>query len=286
MAGKTVTRAQLAESVYQEVGLSRSESAGLVDAILDEISQSLLQEGSVKISSFGTFAVRQKGHRVGPQPEDRRGSADPAAPGAGVPRLAGAQGAHQRRARTGRMSMSLLAGACRHAAPGELGRPRRRSPGRVPHHQRGRRRARRGPARAALLGEQVRAGPPAQARRRAALLPARGRRPAAPDPQPALRRGLHHQGRAEAAARAAHPPGPATSRRRPRRPRLPRPPAARAAPRAASPEVKRRLAALRRELVEIKELRGAGAPRARLTAGAEPSSSPAARSGSSQTTRA
>ena len=42
MAGKTVTRAQLAEAVYQEVGLSRSESADLVDAILDEISDSLL----------------------------------------------------------------------------------------------------------------------------------------------------------------------------------------------------------------------------------------------------
>ena len=69
MAGKTVTRAHLAESVYQEVGLSRSESAGLVDAILGEISDSLLSEGSVKISSFGTFAVRQKGRRVGRNPK-------------------------------------------------------------------------------------------------------------------------------------------------------------------------------------------------------------------------
>ena len=69
MAGKTVTRAQLAESVYQEVGLSRSESAGLVDAILGEISDSLLREGSVKISSFGTFAVRRKGRRVGRNPK-------------------------------------------------------------------------------------------------------------------------------------------------------------------------------------------------------------------------
>ena len=69
MAGKTVTRAQLAESVYQEVGLSRSESADLVDAILGEISDSLLQEGSVKISSFGTFTVRHKGRRVGRNPK-------------------------------------------------------------------------------------------------------------------------------------------------------------------------------------------------------------------------
>ena len=69
MAGRTLTRAQLAESVYQEVGLSRSESAGLVDAILGEISQSLLSEGSVKISSFGTFTVRHKGRRVGRNPK-------------------------------------------------------------------------------------------------------------------------------------------------------------------------------------------------------------------------
>lgn len=69
MTGKTVTRAQLAEAVYQEVGLSRSESADLVDSILDEISTSLLRDGAVKISSFGTFAVRGKGHRVGRNPK-------------------------------------------------------------------------------------------------------------------------------------------------------------------------------------------------------------------------
>ena len=69
MAGKTVTRAQLAESVYKEVGLSRSESANLVDSLLDEIAESLLRDGSVKISSFGTFAVRQKGQRVGRNPK-------------------------------------------------------------------------------------------------------------------------------------------------------------------------------------------------------------------------
>lgn len=69
MAGRTVTRAQLAEAVYQEVGLSRSESAELVDAVLNEIVESLLQEGTVKISAFGTFAVREKGQRVGRNPK-------------------------------------------------------------------------------------------------------------------------------------------------------------------------------------------------------------------------
>lgn len=69
MAGKTITRAQLAESVYQEVGLSRSESSELVDAILSEMANSLVHDGMVKISSFGTFTVREKGHRVGRNPK-------------------------------------------------------------------------------------------------------------------------------------------------------------------------------------------------------------------------
>lgn len=69
MAGDTVTRARLAEAVYQEVGLSRTESAALVDALLEEIAQSLVSDGTVKISSFGTFAVREKGERVGRNPK-------------------------------------------------------------------------------------------------------------------------------------------------------------------------------------------------------------------------
>ena len=69
MAVKTVTRAHLAEAVYQEVGLSRSESAELVDAILDEITSSLMEDGTVKVSSFGTFSVRQKGQRIGRNPK-------------------------------------------------------------------------------------------------------------------------------------------------------------------------------------------------------------------------
>ena len=65
LKGNTVTRAQLSEAVYQEVGLSRNESADLVDSILDEIAQALVQGESVKISSFGSFLVRVKGERVG-----------------------------------------------------------------------------------------------------------------------------------------------------------------------------------------------------------------------------
>ncbi len=69
MDGKTLTRAHLAEAVYQEVGLSRSELAELVDSILSEIGDSLVRDGIVKISSFGTFSVRSKGQRIGRNPK-------------------------------------------------------------------------------------------------------------------------------------------------------------------------------------------------------------------------
>jgi integration host factor subunit alpha len=69
MAGHTVTRAQLTEAVYQEVGLSRNESAELVESVIVEISHALERGEMVKISSFGSFAVRRKGQRVGRNPK-------------------------------------------------------------------------------------------------------------------------------------------------------------------------------------------------------------------------
>jgi integration host factor subunit alpha len=69
MTGKTVTRAELAEAVYQEVGLSRIESANLVEAILAEMADAIVAGESVKISSFGSFSVRQKGERIGRNPK-------------------------------------------------------------------------------------------------------------------------------------------------------------------------------------------------------------------------
>ncbi|MDG5493568.1 integration host factor subunit alpha [Niveispirillum sp. SYP-B3756] len=65
----TVTRAQLSEAVYQHVGLSRNESADLVESVLDEIVDALAGGDMVKISSFGSFAVRSKGQRVGRNPK-------------------------------------------------------------------------------------------------------------------------------------------------------------------------------------------------------------------------
>jgi integration host factor subunit alpha len=69
MSGNTVTRAQLSEAVYQEVGLSRNESAGLVESVLHEIVDSLVKGETVKISSFGSFYVREKGRRIGRNPK-------------------------------------------------------------------------------------------------------------------------------------------------------------------------------------------------------------------------
>jgi len=69
MAGHTVTRAQLSEAVYQEVGLSRNESAELVESVIAEIAGALERGEIVKISSFGSFAVRQKGQRIGRNPK-------------------------------------------------------------------------------------------------------------------------------------------------------------------------------------------------------------------------
>ena len=69
MAGKTYTRLDLTEAVYREVGLSRNESAELVESILSHISTALVEGEQVKISSFGTFAVREKGARMGRNPK-------------------------------------------------------------------------------------------------------------------------------------------------------------------------------------------------------------------------
>ncbi len=69
MAGVTITRAQLGEAVYQEVGLSRNESAELLEAVLSQVSDALARGETVKISSFGTFSVRQKGQRIGRNPK-------------------------------------------------------------------------------------------------------------------------------------------------------------------------------------------------------------------------
>lgn len=69
MSDKTLTRMDLSEAVFREVGLSRNESAQLVENVLDHISDSLVRGEQVKISSFGTFSVRDKTARIGRNPK-------------------------------------------------------------------------------------------------------------------------------------------------------------------------------------------------------------------------
>ncbi len=68
-APRTITRADLAEAVYQRVGLSRTESAELVEMVLSEIADTVAVGETVKLSSFGSFIVRSKGERIGRNPK-------------------------------------------------------------------------------------------------------------------------------------------------------------------------------------------------------------------------
>ena len=69
MVSKTVTRSDLSEIVYNAVGLSPSESAQIVETVLDEISDALIRGEDVKLSSFGSFLVRHKNGRMGRNPK-------------------------------------------------------------------------------------------------------------------------------------------------------------------------------------------------------------------------
>ncbi len=69
MTDKTLTRMDLSEAVFREVGLSRNDSAQLVESVLAHMSDALVKGEQVKISSFGTFSVRDKAARVGRNPK-------------------------------------------------------------------------------------------------------------------------------------------------------------------------------------------------------------------------
>ena len=69
MAGKTLTRADLAEALVEKIGLPRNESQDMVEIILKEISDSLAKGEQVKLSSFGSFGIRSKGERIGRNPK-------------------------------------------------------------------------------------------------------------------------------------------------------------------------------------------------------------------------
>jgi len=69
MSDKTLTRMDLSEAIFREVGLSRNDSSQLVEAVLQHMSDALVSGEQVKISSFGTFSVRDKSARVGRNPK-------------------------------------------------------------------------------------------------------------------------------------------------------------------------------------------------------------------------
>ncbi len=69
MGAKTLTRADLADAVVDQVGLPRNESQDLVERVLSEISNALARGESVKLSSFGSFGIREKGQRIGRNPK-------------------------------------------------------------------------------------------------------------------------------------------------------------------------------------------------------------------------
>lgn len=69
MDTQTLTRVDLAEAVYKRVGLSRKESASLVEMVLSEVTDRLAVGETVKLSSFGSFVVRDKGERIGRNPK-------------------------------------------------------------------------------------------------------------------------------------------------------------------------------------------------------------------------
>jgi integration host factor subunit alpha len=69
MSSGTVTRADLTEAIYRSLGISRNESSIFVERILEEIAASLDAGETVKISSFGTFTVRDKKMRMGRNPK-------------------------------------------------------------------------------------------------------------------------------------------------------------------------------------------------------------------------
>lgn len=65
----TLTRADLAEAVHKEVGLSRADSSAIIEQILDNMSGALEKGENVKISGFGSFILRDKGQRIGRNPK-------------------------------------------------------------------------------------------------------------------------------------------------------------------------------------------------------------------------
>src|SRR6266568_43222 len=206
MAGKTVTRADLCEAVYQKVGLSRTESATLVEMVLKEITDSLERGETVKLSSFGSFVVRKKGQRIGRNP--KTGKEVPISPRRVMvfkPSAILKQRINsddptpidfEDTSGGGKEDQAKKDQACRTgvARGGEGAR-------RIPHHQRSGGRSECSAACAAVLGKPFQRNQADEARWRPSLLPPGRCRPPARHQAPALWRGLYDP------RGAAHPQG-------------------------------------------------------------------------------
>src|SRR6476619_8667579 len=71
VASKGITRVDLYDAVHRKVGLSRGDSADLMESVLKEISDCIVRGETVKLPGFGTFTVRKKGQRIGRNPKNR-----------------------------------------------------------------------------------------------------------------------------------------------------------------------------------------------------------------------
>lgn len=69
MSQRTLTRAEISASIAEKVGLPRQKATELLEDVLEGMSKGLIDEGSLKLSSFGSFMVRNKGDRVGRNPK-------------------------------------------------------------------------------------------------------------------------------------------------------------------------------------------------------------------------
>ena len=66
---KTMTKAELAEALFDRLGLNKREAKDMVDGFFDEIRQALERGESVKLSGFGNFQLRDKPQRPGRNPK-------------------------------------------------------------------------------------------------------------------------------------------------------------------------------------------------------------------------
>jgi integration host factor subunit alpha len=65
----TLTRADLAETLNRQIGLSRADASTMIESILDHMTDALIDGENVKVSGFGTFVLRDKGQRIGRNPK-------------------------------------------------------------------------------------------------------------------------------------------------------------------------------------------------------------------------